>query len=175
MDNGDQSSTLFFMAKNYKMAKLPQNFWREFPLFFFSKRILQTPPYFGGVCRHQSVCLSVSLSTGHNFNDPVQKVSPVKAKSVWICLGILASVATVQKGKPKDCWRASLGRLSQISPGWRHYFKELLKLKPVHINVATASLPPSLPLSPQKTNLQSLLRNFKWKISFCFFPFVAYW
>jgi len=170
MDNGDQSSTLFFMAKNYKMAKLPQNFWRKFPLFFFLKKNSPNSSLFWGSMA-SPVCLSVSLSTGHNFNDPVQKVSPVKAKSVWICLGILASVATVQKGKPKGCWRASLGRLSQISPGWRHYFKELLKLKPVDINVATASLPPS----PQKTNLQSLLRNFKWKISFCFFPFVAYW
>jgi hypothetical protein len=69
-------------------------------------------------------------------------VSPVKAKSVWICLGILASVATVQKEKTKDCRRASLGRLSQISPGWRHYFK------PVDINMATDSPPPSL--APKK-------------------------
>jgi hypothetical protein len=29
-------------------------------------------------------------------------VSPVKAKSVWFCLGILASVATVQERKKKE-------------------------------------------------------------------------
>ncbi len=36
-------------------------------------------------------------------------------------------------------WRASLGRFRQISSSWRHYFKELLKLQPGDINVATPS------------------------------------
>ncbi len=36
-------------------------------------------------------------------------------------------------------WRASLGRLIQISSSWRHYFKELLKLQPGDINVAIPS------------------------------------
>jgi len=42
-------------------------------------------------------------------------------------------------------WRASLVRWRQISPGWRHYFKELLS---AHINVATPSASP--PPHPQK-------------------------
>jgi hypothetical protein len=36
-------------------------------------------------------------------------------------------------------WQTSLGRFRQISPGWWHYFKKLLKLEPVDINVATPS------------------------------------
>jgi hypothetical protein len=36
-------------------------------------------------------------------------------------------------------WQTSLGRFRQITPGWRHYFKKLLKLEPVDINVATPS------------------------------------
>ncbi len=34
-------------------------------------------------------------------------------------------------------WPASLGRFRQFSPGWRHYFKKLLKLQPKCINVVT--------------------------------------
>jgi hypothetical protein len=49
----------------------------------FSQKNSPNFPLFWGACRHQSVCL---LAT---------KMSPVKAKTVWICLGILASVATV--------------------------------------------------------------------------------
>jgi hypothetical protein len=36
-------------------------------------------------------------------------------------------------------FQTSLGRFRQISPGWWHYFKKLLKLEPVDINVATPS------------------------------------
>jgi hypothetical protein len=67
------------------------------------------------------------------------------SESVW---GYSPVLLQHKKERTTDCWRASLGRLSQISPGWRHYFNELLKLKPVDINVATAGPPPSL--APKK-------------------------
>ncbi len=53
----------------------------ENSLFFFLKKNSPNSSLFWG-SMSSPVCLSVSLSTGHNFNDPVQKVSPVKAKSV---------------------------------------------------------------------------------------------
>lgn len=36
-------------------------------------------------------------------------------------------------------WQTSLGRFRQTSQGWRHYFKKLLKLEPVDINVPAPS------------------------------------
>jgi hypothetical protein len=78
------------------------------------------------------------------------------SESVW---GYSPVLLQYKKVETKDCWRAPQGRLSQISPGWRYYCKELLKLKPVDINVATAGPPPSL--APKKKHLLSLLRNLK--------------
>ncbi len=60
-------------------------------------------------------------------------------------------------------WRASLGRLRQFSPAWRHYFKKLLKLQPECINVATHS--------PQKIKFWLLSGDFKWKTSSFFLFF----
>jgi hypothetical protein len=50
-------------------------------------------------------------------------------------------------------WRASLGKFRQFSPGWRHYFKKLLKLQAECINVET--------LSPQKILFWLLLGDLK--------------
>ncbi len=157
-----------FLAKNHKMAKLPQNFWRKFPLFFFpQKDFSKLLPILG---EHVVTSQSVSLSTGHNYNDPVQKVSPVKAKSVWICLGIIASVATVQKGK-KQRLLASIPR--QIESDFARLatllFQGTLKTEASRHKCGD-SLPSSLPPSPQKNNLLSLLRNLKWRNLLLFLP-----
>jgi hypothetical protein len=50
-------------------------------------------------------------------------------------------------------WRASVGRFRQFSPGWRHYFKKLLKLKAECIKMATHS--------PTQKQIRFLLGDFK--------------
>ncbi len=157
----ETSLLLSFSAKNDKMAKLPQNFWRKFPLFVFSKKTLQTPPYFGGACRHQSVSQSVCVLATilMILYKKCRQLRRNLSESVW---GYSPVLLQYKKEKTKDCWRASRGRLSQISPGWRYYFKELLKLKPVDINVATAGRPgPPAPPPPPPPQKKKILFNLK--------------
>jgi len=50
-------------------------------------------------------------------------------------------------------WQVFLGKFKQISLGWQHYLKKLLKLQPTYIKVATPS--------PQKNNLLLVLGYLK--------------
>jgi len=64
-------------------------------------------------------------------------------------------------------WRASLGRFTQISPGWRHYFQEILKLQPVKINAITPTL------KKKKKQIAVIFRRIEMKPSPpLLFPFV---
>jgi hypothetical protein len=50
--------------------------------------------------------VTIDLSIGYTFNDAVQKLWPIKSKSV--CLEGLATVATLQDCKTKQHWFQSL-------------------------------------------------------------------
>ncbi len=167
----ETSLLLFFLAKNHKMAKLPKISGENFLFFFLKKNSPNSSLFWGSMS--SPVSQSVCLSTGHNFNDPVQKVSPVKAKSVWICLGILASVATAQKGKNHRLLASIPRQIESDFARLATLFQGTLKIEASRHKCGD-SRPPSLP-RPKKTHLLSLLRNLKWKISFCFFPFIAFW
>ncbi len=72
----------FFFGEESQNGETAPKFLAKIPsfCFFFPKKNSPNSSLFWG--EHVVTSQSVSLSTGHNFNDPVQKVSPVKAKSV---------------------------------------------------------------------------------------------
>jgi hypothetical protein len=81
-----------FLAKIYQMAKWPHCL--KFPAktsFFLKSNLWNFTVFLGSVFPH--VCLLATVLT------IPYKVSAVKAKSVWICMGMLASGTTVQNKK----------------------------------------------------------------------------
>jgi len=54
-------TSLFVFGEKSPNIETTSNFWRKFP--FFSKRIRQTSPLFGGR-------VAISMSTRYSFNDP---------------------------------------------------------------------------------------------------------
>jgi hypothetical protein len=58
----ETSLLLSFFGEESQNGETASKFLAKIPSFFSSKRILQTPPYFGGACRHKLVGQSVYWS-----------------------------------------------------------------------------------------------------------------